>query len=547
MKNKFVKALSVLSIGSILTCNISYADSVVKKNETIYVTKENNKIIDKTASIWLNSDENIKTKDKSNLKEIKNLKTDQSVKEDGGFINWNEDSKDIYYQGKMQTDLPVEVNVKYFLDGKEISFDQLKDKTGKLKVEISAVNKSKEKGSIKGKNTDIYSPYLVLTEVSFNSDEVSNIKTDDGKIVKDGKNDIVMGVLAPGLKENFSDILEDDKLDKFKDKFVIEMDIKNYKPAEIYAIISNEFFQDDLNMKSMDKLNDGIDELTNNACKLVDASDKLADGANKLDDGIETLADGSEKLSEGSQKLNSSFGEFAKAFKNLPDQIGPMTKAIDQLSAGGKSLNTGVNEYTKALSLINSNMGKLNEGANNLASGISELDDGIGQLNEATSMLKEKTSFSSSDDSSESFGKSLIKLQNGLDEFSTKISPLADSINKLDSSIGAICDSSKNLSLGLNSLNEKAKASPNIGNSIENIYAKANAIENVIGNLQANNEDGSLTNEIENLKAIENSLLSEANNLKKGAENSSNLLASIDQLAKGSESLSQATTKLKTG
>jgi len=39
---------------------------------------------------------NIKVKDKSDLKEVKNLKTDEKVLGKNGYLNWNEDKKDIY-------------------------------------------------------------------------------------------------------------------------------------------------------------------------------------------------------------------------------------------------------------------------------------------------------------------------------------------------------------------------------------------------------------------------------------------------------------------
>ena len=255
MKNKLMKGFSLVLASSLLMTNVAYAqDSSVRKNETIYVTKEADKIKDKTGSIWINSDNNIKVKDKTNLKDIKNLKTDKKVNLDNGYINWNEDSKDIYYQGKSKEDLPVDINVKYFLDGKEITSDKLKGKSGHLKIKIEAINKKKTNAKIDGKNKEIYSPYLALAEMNFNSDKVKNLTTNSGKLVKDGKNEIVAAVLTPGLRENFQGVIEGDKLDNFKDKLEMEMDVKDYEPTEVYALITNEFFQEDAKLDSLDEL-----------------------------------------------------------------------------------------------------------------------------------------------------------------------------------------------------------------------------------------------------------------------------------------------------
>ena len=216
--------------------NVSFAqeNNVIKKSETVYVTVDGDEIKDKTVSVWLNSDKNIKVKDKSNLKEVKNLKTDEKVLGKNGYLNWNEDKKDIYYQGKTDKNLPVELTVKYYLDNKEIKNSELEGKTGHLKIVLSSKNNRYETKNINGKNKEVYSPYIVATAMIFSDDKVSDIKSDDVKIVKDGKNQIVTSILTPGLKQNFEDILKEKDLKMFKDTISLEMEIKNYKPIEIY-------------------------------------------------------------------------------------------------------------------------------------------------------------------------------------------------------------------------------------------------------------------------------------------------------------------------
>ena len=73
MKNKLMKGFSLVLASSLLMTNVAYANDLnVRKNETIYVTKEADKIKDKTGSIWINSDDNIKVKDKRYLLSRKN-------------------------------------------------------------------------------------------------------------------------------------------------------------------------------------------------------------------------------------------------------------------------------------------------------------------------------------------------------------------------------------------------------------------------------------------------------------------------------------------
>lgn len=549
MKNKFVKVLAAVTVSSILTGNIAYAEPLAKKSETVYVIKDGDQVKDQTVSVWINSDKSINVEDKTDLKDIKNLSNDESVEAKNGTINWKSDDKDIYYQGKSDKKLPVDVDVKYMLDGKEISFEDLKGKSGKLKVIIEANNKSFENKVIDGKDKKIYSPYVVATEITFDSDKVKNINAGDGKVIKDGKNQIVSAVLTPGLRDNFSDILDDDKLDKFKDKIEIEMDITDYEPTEVYAVITNDLFQDDKVFDSFDDLSNGVDELRDNADKLVDASGKLSDGSKKLNEGIGKLSDGSEKLASGTNTLEESFGQLSRAFATLPEKIKPIEGAVNQLDQGAGKLNTGVSQYTDGVSQINSNMTNLSQAAKDLQTGASELDAGIDQLNTATSTLREKTSAISSGEAGD-IGKlagSLGELKTGLDEFSKGIDPLASNVAKADTGLKEIYSSSEVLNESINKLEQTAQNAPSLDASIENLNAKANAIETVIINLEAANEDGSMASEIENLRSIQQGLYVEAENLKVNAQVNAGLAVGLGELSAGAKSLSDGIGRASAG
>ena len=64
-------------------------------------------------------------KDQTDLKEIKNVKGDETYTENGNSLTWNTEGQDIYYQGKTGKDLPVSVNFTYYLDGKKMTPKEL--------------------------------------------------------------------------------------------------------------------------------------------------------------------------------------------------------------------------------------------------------------------------------------------------------------------------------------------------------------------------------------------------------------------------------------
>ena len=188
MNKKLQKVVSSIVLSSMMLTNTVFAaSSVINKSETVYVIKEDEEIKDKTVSVWLNSEDNIVGRDKTNLKNIKNLKTDEKIKDEEGYINWEENKKDIYYQGKSEEELPVDIVVEYYLDGQKTTNKELDGKSGHLKIVLSAENNKYVIKNIGGKNMKVYAPFTVVSAMSFSQDIASNIETSDSKVAKDGK------------------------------------------------------------------------------------------------------------------------------------------------------------------------------------------------------------------------------------------------------------------------------------------------------------------------------------------------------------------------
>ena len=389
MNKKLEKAMALGILSSMLFSNTALATaSIVNKSETVYVIKENGQNKDKIVSVWLNSDQGVKGQDKTDLKDIKNLKSDQKIKEENGYIHWDENSKDVYYQGKTTRDLPVDLQLDFYLDGEKTTNQDLKGKSGHLKIVLSAENKNYVIKNIAGKKTKVYAPYVVMNTMSFDESVASNIKAENSKVVKDGKNEVISSVLTPGLTENFQDLLEDIQMEDFKNQVTIEMDVKDYQPIESYAVISNELFQNKANIKSINELRDGIQKLQDNAQKLVDGSMKLTDAQEKINHGIQDMDGGVQKLNKGSQELYDKSGELENKVGEVIDKVKPIPGYAKKMAKGGDQLSSGISAYTSGVGKMNANTGKMKDGARQLAQGSRDLDNGLGQLKGATSQLR---------------------------------------------------------------------------------------------------------------------------------------------------------------
>lgn len=553
MKKNIEKILALSLVSSMTFANLSFAEQqdLIKKSETVYVTVEGNEIKDKSVSVWLNSDKNIKANDKSNLTNVKDLKTDKELKSENGYLKLDENKKDIYYKGDTDKKLPVDVSVKYFLDGKEMKASELEGKSGHLKIVITSKNNRYEAKTIDGQSRNVYSPYVVVAAMTFDDEKVENITSDDIKVVKDGKNEIVTTVMTPGMKQNLSKIVEDKELDNFKDEVSVEMDIKDYKPVEIYSVITNEFFQEKKNIDSLDKLQNGVKELQDNSQKLVDASVKLSEGQDKLNSGISQMQTGVTKLHSGSQKLASSTQQMQGKFSGIQSKVGPIQGYVAQMNDGSLKLYNGISDYTAAVAKIKENTAKIKEGSEKLAKGATDLDNGVGKLKDATSQLRAGTeNMKEMNAQKDQLLEKSSQLSNGLNGLAGSYGQLADTVEQISGKSQQLKDSSAQFNEKLQQVAQLAGGADGSASAekiARGLESSAEGLNNAIQQLQANNEEGQLNDTIAYLQAQKNVMYVQAESIRNaGSQNAGQqkLQAALNELAQSSSALSQGNADL---
>lgn len=553
MKKNIEKILALSLISSMTFANLSFAEQqdLIKKSETVYVTVEGNEIKDKSVSVWLNSDKNIKANDKSNLTNVKDLKTDKELKSENGYLKLDENKKDIYYKGDTDKKLPVDVSVKYFLDGKEMKASELEGKSGHLKIVITSKNNRYEAKTIDGQSRNVYSPYVVVAAMTFDDEKVENVTSDDIKVVKDGKNEIVTTVMTPGMKQNLSKIVEDKELDNFKDEVSVEMDIKDYKPVEIYSVITNEFFQEKKNIDSLDKLQNGVKELQDNSQKLVDASVKLSEGQDKLNSGISQMQTGVTKLHSGSQKLASSTQQMQGKFSGIQSKVGPIQGYVAQMNDGSLKLYNGISDYTAAVAKIKENTAKIKAGSEKLAKGATDLDNGVGKLKDATSQLRAGTeNMKEMTAQKDQLLEKSSQLSNGLNGLAGSYGQLADTVEQISGKSQQLKDSSAQFNEKLQQVAQLAGGADGSASAekiARGLESSAEGLNNAIQQLQANNEEGQLNDTIAYLQAQKNVMYVQAESIRNaGSQNAGQqkLQSALAQLAQSSSALSQGNADL---
>lgn len=134
--NKMIKVISSLTLVSMMCYTLPVM--AYTKEETVYSKldasgKQYQTIV---SSHIKNTDAGKTLKDISDLLDIENTNGYETFEKDGNTVVWNANGNDIYYKGESKKELPVSCNIKYELDGKEISKDEIVGKKRKSKNNI---------------------------------------------------------------------------------------------------------------------------------------------------------------------------------------------------------------------------------------------------------------------------------------------------------------------------------------------------------------------------------------------------------------------------
>ena len=365
-------------------------DTGFAKEESVYVKADASGNVKKTTvSEWLKNPEKGTISDTSELKDIKNVKGDETFETgSNNNVSWKSEGNDIYYQGTIDKELPVDVKVSYKLDGKSISPKDLKGKSGKVEIQFSYDNKSKQTVNVNGEDVEMYTPFTMVSAMMLSSDEYSNVSVENGKLISDGDKNIVVGVAFPGLANDLN--LKDLDMDiDIPETVTITADVKDATVGTSITMASaelmNEFGLDDID--SFDDLQDSIDDLEDATNQLVDGSKEaadgskeLADGAGTLNDGAGTLASGAGTLADGVNTLNEKSGTLVSGVNTLASGVQAYTGGVEEIYAGSNDLVSGAQELADGATALNEGIKTAKTSADTLASTAAQVQGGIGTV-----------------------------------------------------------------------------------------------------------------------------------------------------------------------
>ena len=561
------------------------------KEETVYVLLSADGAMEQTiVSDWLkNPDGSTSLTDKTSLSDITVVKGDAMYSNDvsGNQIVWTNNGSDIYYQGKADKELPVDVHISYELDGKKVTADELAGASGHLKITFTYTNHLSKKIVLQGKTQTIYQPFLMVSGMMLDNSKAFNVTVDHGNIINSGDNTVAFGVALPGLKESLG--INDD-ID-IPDKVTMEADVTDFSLMMTLTLASNNALSqlgiDDMDsiddLKSdMDKLTDGMNsivdgttqlndgavELRDRAASLSDGTQTLSNGASALTEGTKSLSDGTKQVNDGAISLKNGLNSLKENIPTLIQGVDALTKGADQLSSGfdtilenNNSLNAGASQIADGLSSLHSSLNNEDsrQQLQSLVSGSSTFSQGLSDVSGALSQIVDHYNYSSD---------TLSSLVENLTQYAQELSASDDPGNheyavSIQTMLNAYKDFYNNVEAAGYGINSLAASYSMIDSGIQttanNVSTVSQAVENLssgagqlregiasytAGVTQASDAVKSLDNGLNSLNAQVPSFASGISQLSDGA---AALASGTDSLSTGASSLANGAEKLNSG
>ena len=267
--------------------------------------------------------------DRSNLRDIKNTEGNEEVTQAGeGRYLWENHGEDIHYKGMSDEKLPVDVHVTYFLEGQEVSAEQIAGKTGKVKIRFDYDN-----------NTDV--PFMVLSSVILSSDVFSDLEVTNGKVMDLGDQKAVIGFAFPGLMDSLKladyEPTEEIELPEYVE---IEARAEDFELDFTATVVSTGLFEEieDKDLEDMEEMSNDMEELTDASSEIKDAAQELADAGGEYGDYLSQYFDGLAQLSEGTDQLEQG--------------LMALSQNIAKISEGSKGLQEGLSQIDTSLSAL---------------------------------------------------------------------------------------------------------------------------------------------------------------------------------------------------
>ena len=438
MKKSMSIALIIILLITFIS-PVSTADTPSRKEEVIYGLLNPDGSVNNIYVV--NIFDGCAVTDYGHYSEIRNLTSSEKIDINGDEITINTNADKFYYQGTLKNrELPWNIEIKYFLNNKEVPGKDLAGKSGKLDIHISVKQNNKV-------NSFFFNNFALQISISFDSNLCSNIKADGATIALAGNTKQITYTVLPGKGTDIA----------------ISADVHDFEmePISINAIRLALDIDIDVNefTKELSALANAIRELDDGASELFDGISQLSSGMEKYINGLKTFKDGLEQLSggadtlyEGALAFKSGLTELTKqndvilngalaiqkaTFDSVNAQLGSMGLGLPILTPENYSRILSANLHLAAVKEQLDGIVQFTQGLKGYLNGVSQLDrgalgllDGISEFRYSSSLIA--ASANELYNAGADLNEAVKKVQNGLASYKAGTSELRNATSGMD-------------------------------------------------------------------------------------------------------------------
>lgn len=346
----------------------SFALSNTEKQEIVYISTDSN---GKNKGVYVvnifENKEDTNITDFGKYESIKNLTTTSPILEEDGVITVDVEKGKFFYQGNNpDREIPWEISMKYYLDGKEISPSDIAGKSGEISIDIQIMP------NIKADN--IYSKYY-LGQFSMEIDSKKAIvkESEGATLAYNGSVQVLNYTILP--EESLT--------------VTVKVDAESFEllPSKLSAIPFNINFDLPSTTDFANQLKDleeGIDMLNSGSVDLADGIKQIASNSNilykslfEMQSGILVAKNGQDSLLNGQSELHDGLIKYQEGIDTTVNNIQDMGKGLNELKKGlitikngSQELSKGLEEYKKGIEEYTNGVNDIYDAQNKLTSGI---------------------------------------------------------------------------------------------------------------------------------------------------------------------------------
>ena len=313
------------------------------KSEIVHAkAKTNGNIYETEVDVSLRNNHAEAITDTTNLSDIRNTKGDEACTLEGNTLIWENKGEDISYNGKSEEPLPIQTTITYKLDGKDVTSEDLANKSGNVEITYQFQN-----------ITDPVVPFAVMTVLALDTDEFSNVKVNHGKVISLDDSLIVLGYALPNIEEelNLKSLDLTDDIDEIPSSVTITCDTTNFTLDFSSIVFTNGLLKDEGNKDSLKDITDSINDLQNATKDIVDGTGDLFDGVTSYQEYTGQFHEALIKLKDGSKNLKDALNTMNAQKSSLVQRISVLDTGISGVDSSLSALieATSNNENTSAI------------------------------------------------------------------------------------------------------------------------------------------------------------------------------------------------------